>query len=97
MPSADDQPYGPHVADLRSVVAGNIRAERARARVRQTDLAEALHLSQPATSALESGQRYITLAEALVVCRTLGVPLAVLLRGADPDDLTTLGVGDGPV
>jgi transcriptional regulator with XRE-family HTH domain len=80
------------VADLRFVVAGNIRAERARARVRQVELAEALHLSQPATSALESGQREITLSEAAIICRVLGVPLAELVRGADPDDLAALGL-----
>jgi transcriptional regulator with XRE-family HTH domain len=84
--------YVPAVADLRSVVAGNIRAERARSRVKQSELGEALRLSQPATSALESGHRDITLAEVLVVCRVLGVPLAELVRGLDQADLETLGL-----
>jgi transcriptional regulator with XRE-family HTH domain len=85
-------PYVPSVADLRSVVAGNIRAERARARLRQIDLAEVLHLSQPAMSALEAGQRDITLSEALAICRVLETPLAKLLEGAEPEDLEVLGI-----
>lgn len=71
------------MADLRSVVAGNIRAQRARLKLKQMDLADALNLSQSATSTLENGGRDITMAEALIVCRLLEVPLAKLVEGAD--------------
>lgn len=80
------------MADLRDVVAGNIRAERARTKLRQMDLGAALHLSQPSMSDLENGRREITLSEALIICRELGVPLSTLTRGADPADLGTLGL-----
>ncbi len=79
------------MADLRSVVAGNIRAGRARARIRQVDLGKVLNLSQPAMSMVEAGQRDITLSEALAICRTFGVPIAMLVEGADPEDLKVLG------
>ncbi len=77
---------------LREIVAGNVRAERARARIRQTELAVALGLSQSATSALEGGQREITLSEAGIICRILHVPLADLLKGADDDIFEAFGI-----
>jgi transcriptional regulator with XRE-family HTH domain len=80
------------MAELRAVVAGNIRAGRARARLRQVELGQVLGLSQSATSMLEAGQRDITLSEALAICRAFGVPLASLVEGADAEDLQDLGL-----
>ncbi len=80
------------MADLRAVIAGNIRAGRARARLRQVDLGNELELSQSAMSMLEAGQRDITLPEALTICRLFGTPLATLIEGADSEDLKVLGL-----
>lgn len=72
-------------------MAGNVRAARARAKVKQLDLAAALNMSQPVASALENGGRPITFDEVLIICRVLRVSLGELLAGADPGDLRTLG------
>lgn len=80
------------MADLQHVVADNLRGHRSRRRMRQIDLAGVLHISQPALSALEAGSRDITLTEALIICRTLDITLAELLRGADAADLATFGL-----
>ncbi len=79
-------------SSLKALIAGNLRAERARSRIRQSDLAEALNLSRSQTSAIEAGEREITLSEALIVCGTLGITMRQLLHGADPADLETLGL-----
>jgi transcriptional regulator with XRE-family HTH domain len=80
------------MADLRTVIAGNIRAQRARLNLRQADIGEALHLGQSAMSALELGHRDVTLPELLIICRVMEIPLATLLRDADPDDMRILGL-----
>jgi transcriptional regulator with XRE-family HTH domain len=80
------------VADLRSVIAGNIRAQRARLKLRQADVGDPLHLGQSAMSALELGHRDVTMPELLIICRVFGVPLTTLLRDADPEDMRTLGL-----
>jgi transcriptional regulator with XRE-family HTH domain len=78
--------------DLGAVVARNIRAERARQGWRQRDLADRLEWSIGMVSDTESGQRRIGIADMPRFCRALGVPLADLLRGADPDDLRALSL-----
>ena len=80
------------MADLRTVIAGNIRAQRARLKLRQMDLGVELHLGQSAMSALELGQRDVTLPELLIICRVMDVPLTTLLRDADPEDMRVLGL-----
>lgn len=80
------------MADLRSVIAGNIRAQRARLQLNQAEVGAALHLGQSAMSALELGQRDVSMPELLALCRFMGVHLAVFLRDADPDDLRALGL-----
>lgn len=79
---------------LGEAVAANIRSLRARNRWTQRQLAAELHISQRAVSTLESepGRADIGLQELVDICRAFGVPLAELLRGADPGDLRTLGL-----
>lgn len=85
----DSEPGWPYIKVL---AAGNARAERARLRLRQTELAAALNLSQSATSALELGQREMSLTEAFIICRALNINLATLLRGVDEEVLRVFGL-----
>ena len=80
------------MAELTTVVAGNVRAERARLGLRQTDLAKRLEWSIGMVSDTESGKRRVGLADMPKLCRAFGVPLVDLLRGADPEDLAALGL-----
>jgi transcriptional regulator with XRE-family HTH domain len=72
--------------------AANVRAERARRRWSQGELADRLGWSQSKVSAVEIGARRMTLDQAVELCRVLGVPLARLLQDAEPDDLRVLGL-----
>jgi len=78
--------------DLASVVAANVRAERARHQWRQRDLAERLGVTQSTVSAIESGQREVGVGQLPALCRALKVPFSVLLTGADKRDLDALGL-----
>ena len=80
------------VADLNTIVARNVRAERARKGWRQRDLAERMGWSVGMISDTESGQRRIGVSDLPLFCSAFGVPLADLLRGAEPKDLTPLGL-----
>jgi transcriptional regulator with XRE-family HTH domain len=72
--------------------ARNVRAERARLRWTQQELADRLGWSQAKVSAVEMGQRVVTLDAAVELCRALGVPLVKLLEGTSADDLRVLGL-----
>lgn len=78
--------------EVDALVAGNVRARRAKLRSTQQDIADEVGLSRPAFSALESGTRRITLAEAIDLCRALEIDLRELLRGAPGDVFDTLGI-----
>lgn len=71
----------PDVSGLDAVVAGNVRALRARKRWRQADLAEALGWSRSVVAALEAGERRVTLADAAALCSAFDVGLPVLCLG----------------
>jgi transcriptional regulator with XRE-family HTH domain len=43
-------------------------------------------------SAIERGVRRVDFDDTLKLCRALGVPVVILLQGADPEDLHTLGL-----
>ena len=73
-------------------LATNVRAERSRKRWRQEDLAKALGMSVDTVSRMESGQRKITMDDLPGLCRVFGLPLAELLRGAEPEDVGPLGL-----
>jgi len=78
------------VASLEIVIARAIRAERARLGLRQDELAERLGWARQTLSTVESGARRITVNDLPLLCDALGVPLAELIRGAEPDDLARL-------
>ncbi len=78
--------------DLAAVVASNVRAERARRRWKQRELAALLNWSIGMVSDTESGQRRIGISDLPNFCRAFQVPLSELVKGADPEDLDALGL-----
>ena len=80
------------VAKLSDYLARGVRAERSRRGWRQSDLAERCGWSMDTVSAIERGVRRVDFDDALKLCRALEVPVVILLQGADPDDLRTLGL-----
>jgi transcriptional regulator with XRE-family HTH domain len=78
--------------DLGAVIAANVRGERARQHLRQTDLADLLGWQRSSVGHLESGRRAVRAADLPALCRVLGVDLPKLLDGADPEDRRALGV-----
>jgi putative transcriptional regulator len=80
------------VADLGSVVANNVRAERARRKWRQEDLADLLGWSRGSIGHLESGRRRPAVADLPQLCRVFNISMLDLFSGADPEDLAALGL-----
>jgi transcriptional regulator with XRE-family HTH domain len=78
--------------EIDQLVAENVRAARARRRLRQEDLADEMGWSRPTVSALEAGTRRVTVADAAALCIALGIDLRKLLRGADEDVVWALGL-----
>lgn len=78
--------------EIAAAVAANVRAERARRRMTQQELADASGLSRSAVSKLEEGRRGVGLDDAAALCRAFGVSLVVLLHGAPPDVLEALSL-----
>jgi transcriptional regulator with XRE-family HTH domain len=74
------------------VFARNVRAERARLGLTQSELAERLGWLQVTVSALETGRRAVQLDDIPALCRALGVSVEQLIMGADPADLNALGL-----
>jgi DNA-binding XRE family transcriptional regulator len=90
-----DRHDGPVDADgLDAVVSANVRALRARRRERQDDVAAAAGWRRPTLSAIEAGNRRVSLEDAVRLCHALEVDLRQLLAGADPDVLRTLGLDE---
>ena len=85
-------PTVPMVADLGAVVANNVRAERARRKWRQEDLADRLGWSRGSIGHLESGRRRPSVSDLPQLCRVFDIPMADLFIGADPSDLAALGL-----
>jgi len=77
---------------LDAVIAGNVRAIRARRRLPQDDLDADLGWARPAVSTVEAGATRITIADAIELCSVLKVSLGELLDGAEPEDLEALGL-----
>lgn len=73
-------------------IANNVRAERARRRWRQADLAAALGWSEDMVGDLETGRRAVSANDLPQLCRALGVPLFKLAEGAPLEDLAALGI-----
>ena len=76
------------------VVAANVRALRARARLRQRDVAERGGFSVTQISLIESERRRVAVDDLPGLCRGLGVTLADLLDGVPAEDLADLGLTD---
>jgi transcriptional regulator with XRE-family HTH domain len=74
------------------VIAANVRAERARRRWRQADLAEALGWDIGTVGHLETGRRDVRASDLPQLCRALGISLDRLLQDADPTDVEALGL-----
>ena len=87
-----DQRVNPE--DLEALVAGNVRAARARARMRQEDLADEIGFTRPAVTHLENGTRRLALVEAVAVCAALKITMGELFHGAPDEVLQTLGLSD---
>jgi transcriptional regulator with XRE-family HTH domain len=87
-----------HTADMNEpghideVIAGNVRATRARLRMTQEDLADAMDWSRRTVTSLETGTRRVTVADLIGLCKALGVDQSELLRGAPADALEALGL-----
>jgi transcriptional regulator with XRE-family HTH domain len=79
-------------AELDSLIAGNVRAARARRRLRQEDLADDMEWTRAMVTSLESGTRRVTLADAVALCRALKIDMRELLRGAPDEVLQVLGL-----
>lgn len=78
--------------ELDALIAGNVRAARARLKLRQEDLADDIGWSRPVVSSVESGSRRITLADAVALCKALQIDLRQLLAGVDAETLQDLGI-----
>jgi transcriptional regulator with XRE-family HTH domain len=80
--------------ELGAIVAANIRAERARRRWKQAELAARLGVGwdQSKISDVEGGRREVRLGELPGFCRALDVPLLKLLEGTEPHDREALGI-----
>lgn len=81
----------PHLGD---VLASNVRAQRARRRWRQSDLASRTGWSKDTISDIETGRRRVGVEDIPILCRALEVTLPKLLEGADSDDLVAIGLQD---
>lgn len=78
--------------ELDALVAGNVRAARAKLRMRQDDLALDMGWTRNQVTNLESGSRRVTLADAAALCKALQIDLRELLAGADAETLGDLGI-----
>lgn len=75
------------------MVAGAVRAERARRRWSQAELAERTGMARSTIGDIEQGKRQVTVNHLPLFCRALGVPLSVLIAGAETADLVALDTG----
>ena len=76
------------------VVAANVRAERARARLTQRQLAERLGWAVTTLADLEAGRRRPAVDDLPRLCEVFDIRLVDLLARADAEDLRRLGLDD---
>ena len=77
---------------LGAVFPRNCRAERVRRNLTQEELADRIGWSRSKVADLENGRTALRADELAPICRALGVTLARLAEGADPEDLAALGL-----
>lgn len=78
--------------ELDALIAGNVRAARARLRITQEELADDMGWTRAMVTFLESGTRRVTIADAVSLCDALKLTFRELLQGADPQDIEKLGL-----
>lgn len=78
--------------ELDDLVAGNVRAARARSKLSQEDLADELGWDRAIVSRIETGRRRIHLADAIALCEALEIELHQLLAGINAETLRKLGL-----
>ena len=71
--------------ELDELIAGNVRARRARLRMTQEELADEMGWTRSMVTSLESKARRVTVADAWALCQALNISLAELLDGAPVD------------
>lgn len=80
------------VPSLSDAIAANVRAERARHRWTQTELAQRLGWATSTLGDLESGKRRVSADDLPTLCEVFEIDLIELVRRADPSDLRRLGL-----
>lgn len=78
--------------ELDRLVAANVRAERARAGIRQEDLADEVGWDRAIVSRIEAGRRRITLSDAITLCEGLKIDMRRLLAGVPAETLRHIGL-----
>lgn len=78
--------------ELDALIAGNVRAQRNRLKLRQEDLADEMGMDRKAVVRIEAGTRRITLFDALALCGALHLDLRQLLAGIEAEALHTFGL-----
>jgi transcriptional regulator with XRE-family HTH domain len=73
--------------------AAAVRAERARRRISQAELARRIGWSPSTLADLEGGRRQVRLDDLPLLCEALDVPLMKLLADADPAEIARLRLG----
>jgi transcriptional regulator with XRE-family HTH domain len=82
----------PVSSTLNAALLKAIRAERARAGLTQSELAERLGWHRNTIAKIEAGDRQLAAHELVDLCQALAVPLTTLLVQADPRDRQILGL-----
>ena len=67
-------------ADVRALLAANLRLARCKAKLTQRQVADRTHISQPRVSEAENGAHNITLETMAVLANAIGVEVWRLLR-----------------
>ncbi|MFD4444634.1 helix-turn-helix transcriptional regulator [Nocardia sp. NPDC058519] len=83
--SAEDDTAAPesdHIEAAQRAVAAHLRAERARADLKQSELAAAAGLSTNTISRIETGSRDMTLSQLIAISAALGVSAAAFIDAA---------------
>lgn len=86
-------PTAEPVSGLSAIAAGNVRALRAKARLRQEDVARRAGMSRAVLASIETERRRVNLDDSVALCVALGVSLKELLDGASDEQLAALGLG----